>query len=208
MKNWMPFALLLATAPALAQNAGPTEAELELASFVAESAGTDGVQVHWTTVSERPDVFFIVQRSKNALTWETATGTAGLGLQETTIYTVLDAHPFTDVTYYRLMAVENGLMSELSDVFAMEHRPVPSIHFRSEPTPGRFMVSSEGLITELKVLNDRGQFMPMELDIRVDEVLVNIELLPPGNYYVQALVNGTPVLRPVTFTSSGAIIGG
>jgi hypothetical protein len=70
------------------------------------------------------------------------------------------------------------------------------------------MVSSEGLITQLKVLNDRGQFMPMELDIRVDEVLVNIELLPPGNYYVQALVNGTPVLRPVTFTSSGAIIGG
>jgi hypothetical protein len=159
-------------------------------------------------VSERPDVFFVVQRSKNALAWETATGTSGLGLQEITSYTVLDAHPFTDVTYYRLMAVENGLMTELSDVFAMEHQPEPSIHFRSEPVPGRFLVSSEGIITELNVLNDRGQFMPMELDIRADEILVNIELLPPGNYYVQAVVNGTPVLRPMTFTSSGTIIGG
>ena len=64
MNAYFPLVLMLATAPAFAQNAEPLEAELELVSFVAESAGPDGVRLHWTTVSERPNEFFLVQRSQ------------------------------------------------------------------------------------------------------------------------------------------------
>ena len=56
-------------------------------------------------------------------------------------------------------------------------------------------------------MNDRGQFIPLQLDIQSDEIRVNAELLTPGHYYVQALVNGSPVLRPVTFTGT-SVIGG
>lgn len=207
MKTYFPLVLMLATAPAFAQNAEPAEAELELVSFVAESAGPDGVRLHWTTVSERPNEFFLVQRSQNGLTWETATGTAGTGRTETTTYTVMDTHPFTDISYYRLLSLEGGVPTELSDVFAVAHQPMPQLNIYSQAEPGRFLVTSEGTITDLKLLNDRGQFIPLQLDIQSDEIRVNAELLTPGHYYVQALVNGSPVLRPVTFTGT-SVIGG
>ena len=207
MNAYFPLVLMLATAPAFAQNAEPLEAELELVSFVAESAGPDGVRLHWTTVSERPNEFFLVQRSQNGLTWETATGTAGTGRTETTTYSVMDTHPFNEISYYRLLSLEGGVPTELSDVFAIAHQPVPQLNIHSQTEPGRFLVTSNGTITELKLLNDRGQFIPLQLDIQSDEIRVNAELLTPGHYYVQALVNGTPVLQPVTFTGT-SVIGG
>jgi len=207
MNRWIPALLMLATAPAFAQTADPLEPELELTSFFAESAGPDGVRLHWTTMTERPNEFFVVQRSQNGMTWETATGTAGVGKAEPTTYTVTDAHPFQEVSYYRLLSVWNGEQTELSDEFAVMHSATPQLNIYSEPEPGRFMVTADGTITDLKVLNDRGQFIPMRLDVGTDEIMVNLELLVPGNYFVQALVNGSPVLRPVTLTSTG-IIGG
>lgn len=207
MNAYFPLVLMFATAPAFAQNAEPLEAELELVSFVAESAGPDGVRLHWTTVSERPNEFFLVQRSQNGLTWETATGTAGTGRTETTTYSVMDTHPFNEISYYRLLSLEGGVPTELSDVFAIAHQPVPQLNIHSQTEPGRFLVTSNGTITELKLLNDRGQFIPLQLDIQSDEIRVNAELLTPGHYYVQALVNGTPVLQPVTFTGT-SVIGG
>ena len=207
MNAYFPLVLMLATAPAFAQNAEPAQAELELVSFVAESAGPDGVRLLWTTVSERSNEFFLVQRSQNGLTWETATGTAGTGRTETTTYSVMDTHPFNEISYYRLLSLEGGVPTELSDVFAIAHQPVPQLNIHSQTEPGRFLVTSNGTITELKLLNDRGQFIPLQLDIQSDEIRVNAELLTPGHYYVQALVNGTPVLQPVTFTGT-SVIGG
>ena len=207
MNAYFLLVLMLATAPAFAQNAEPAQAELELVSFVAESAGPDGVRLLWTTVSERSNEFFLVQRSQNGLTWETATGTAGTGRTETTTYSVMDTHPFNEISDYRLLSLEGGVPTELSDVFAIAHQPVPQLNIHSQTEPGRFLVTSNGKITELRLLNDRGQFIPLQLDIQSDEIRVNAELLTPGHYYVQALVNGTPVLQPVTFTGT-SVIGG
>ena len=207
MNAYFLLVLMLATAPAFAQNAEPAQAELELVSFVAESAGPDGVRLLWTTVSERSNEFFLVQRSQNGLTWETATGTAGTGRTETTTYSVMDTHPFNEISYYRLLSLEGGVPTELSDVFAIAHQPVPQLNIHSQTEPGRFLVTSNGKITELRLLNDRGQFIPLQLDIQSDEIRVNAELLTPGHYYVQALVNGTPVLQPVTFPGT-SVIGG
>src|SRR5689334_13982534 len=107
MNNWMPLGLLLIAAPACAQEfdladasarSASAEATLELVSFTAESAGNDGIRLHWSTVSERPSEFFVVQRSSNGLTWETALGTPGAGRTGHTTYTMVDAHPFEDIS--------------------------------------------------------------------------------------------------------------
>jgi hypothetical protein len=217
MNNWLPLGLLLIAAPALAQNVDvadvatvrptATEAALELVSFTAESAGNDGVRLHWATVSERPNEFFVVQRSSNGLSWETAVGTPGTGRDGHTTYTIVDPHPFEEVSYYRLMSLEDGTATELSDVFAVDHHPQEALLIQNGKEPGRFVVTADGTLTDVKLLNDRGQFIQLPLDVQPDLVRVNAELLAPGTYYVQAVVNGNPVLRPVTFTGT-SIIGG
>lgn len=217
MNKWLSLGLLLATAPAFAQttdllapagtHTAATESALELVSFTAESAGKDGVRLHWATVSERPNEFFIIQRSKDGFNWETAMGAPGTGNSSHTTYTALDAHPFTAISYYRLLSLEGGVPTELSDVFAVEHHPASELQIAPGAAPGRFVVSADGTLTDVKLLNDRGQFVTLQLDYHNDHVAVNGELLAPGTYYVQAIVDGNPVLRPVIFTGT-SIIGG
>ncbi|MFT3884433.1 MAG: hypothetical protein QM724_03080 [Flavobacteriales bacterium] len=215
MNKWMLWGSLLIAAPAFAQDVDPadasaraaTDATLELVSFTAESAGAEGVRLHWSTLSERANVFFVVQRSSNGMTWETALGTPATGRNGHTTYTIVDPHPFEDVSYYRLLSLEGGESTELSDVFAVDHHRASALLIQNGTVPGRFVVTADGRLTDVKLLNDRGQFIPLPLDVQPGLVRVNAEQLAPGTYYVQAVVDGNPVLRSVLFTGS-AVIGG
>jgi len=216
MNTWLPLGLALIAAPAfsqapelLAQADRPSisETALELVSFTAENAGDEGVRLHWATVSERSNEFFVVQRSKDGLDWETAIGAPGRGSSDHTTYTAVDPHPFTAVSYYRLMALEDGVTREISEVFAVEHRPSTTLLIRPGDAPGRFVVMADGTLSDVHLLNDRGQFVTIPLDYRDEHVAMNAEQLTPGTYYVQAVVDGTPVMRPVVFTGT-RIIGG
>jgi hypothetical protein len=59
----------------------------------------------------------------------------------------------------------------------------------------------------MQLLNNRGQFIPMDLFLDGERVRVNAELLEPGTYYVQAVVNGKRTMRPVII-GNGGVIGG
>ncbi|HEY0976201.1 MAG TPA: hypothetical protein VGE21_01925 [Flavobacteriales bacterium] len=199
---------LLATAGGPAPDAPATAPNLELVSFVAQSQGDRNVQVRWSTLSEGHNELFILERSGDLRQWEAIAEVAGAGPHdEVRAYEVEDEAPLPGVSYYRLDHKRNGRVVELSDLFSVS-RPVQQV-LLIEPRlePGRFAVSAHGDLTDVRLMNNRGQFITMSLDIRADEVVVNAELLEPGTYYIQANVDGNPVLRPVIITTS-TVIGG
>lgn len=182
--------------------------EFELVSFVAEPVNGEGVTLRWSTGAEVPGCLFSVERSSDRMAWYPAFSQPGEGgTKGYTAYEVEDMAPITGVSYYRLVASEGSRQLEVSDEFAVEYAPAPALEFSNEMVPGNFRVQGRGPISELKVLNNRGQFIPMDLQYNDGKVLVKAEGLEPGTYFVQAVVDGTPVLRSVTVTATG-VIGG
>lgn len=180
----------------------------ELVSFVATPAAGEGVTIRWTTGTEAPEGRFTVERSGDRMNWKTAFTTDAEGNKEGyTPYEVVDISPLPGLSYYRLMASVGGKMLDISDDFAVEYRTEPALSFSNQQEPKRFTVQGNGNISDLHMLNDRGQFMPMQLNYFDGQVLVNAENLEPGTYFVQAVVGGTPVLRTVIVTTTG-VIGG
>jgi hypothetical protein len=170
---------------------------LELVSFEAASRGTDGVEVVFATVSERREELFTIQRSNDLLHWYDVVTLHGQGGTDTyTRYEIVDHAPLPGVSYYRLIGSTDGEDEELSDLFSVRHDTGPDLMIHDSAQPGRFTVQAQGHISSVSVLNNRGQFMEMELRLDADRVHVNAELLEPGTYYVQVVVDGQPMLRP------------
>lgn len=180
----------------------------ELVSFVANGMSGDGISLYWNTAAEVPNTTFIVERSSDRMNWRTAFTQDGEGNHSGySAYKVMDMAPLPGISYYRLIATSNGHELEVSDDFAVEYNPVPSLRIKGDRDPGRFTVLGDGSISDVQLLNNRGQFMQMDLNYSGAQVFVRTEGLEPGTYFVQATVNGNPVLRTVLVTASG-VIGG
>ncbi|MBS1580983.1 MAG: hypothetical protein JST66_02170 [Bacteroidetes bacterium] len=198
-------------APAPTAGATPTDAPaiLELVSFEAYVSGPEEkVQLRWATASERAHERFIIERSSDLEAWSPVMALDGEGHAAAyTRYEVEDPGPLEGVSYYRLRNLENGMSVELSDLFSVRRSSSQLLQILPDRSPGHFTVEADGPMTDVLLMDNRGQFIPMTLDIRDDRVLVNAELLAPGTYYVQAVVNGSPVQRPVIITGT-TVIGG
>jgi hypothetical protein len=184
------------------------EAELELVSFEASSTGHDGVLVRWTAINEQPGDLYRVERSNDLLSWYPATQLVVTTTRDGYIaHQTIDRAPFNGVSYYRLMHVGSQGEQELSDLFSVRHDLGNDLVIHDGHAPGHFVVLASGSISEMQLLNNRGQFIPMDLFLDGERVRVNAELLEPGTYYVQAVVNGKRTMRPVII-GNGGVIGG
>ena len=180
----------------------------ELVSFLAEPQFGEGISLRWVTGSEVANCLFTVQRSTDRMNWRSVFTRQGEGGPTGySGYDVMDMVPFNGISYYRLSTSVDGRLLDLSDDFAVEYRAAPDLQFTNEPIPGSFKVCGRGAVTNLQLLNNRGQFMPMDIQYSGGQVLVNTIGLEPGAYFVQAMVDGNPVLRTVIITATG-VIGG
>lgn len=215
MKPFLPFlafftpGLLFAQFDDLAAataNSGESPA-YELVSFVAAPISDEGIQLAWSTGGEPADVRFVVQRSVDRMNWRDVYEQAGESQQGYTAYRIMDVTPSPGVAYYRLLAYAGMRLLDHSDEFAVEYNVGPPLRFSCENRPGQFLVQADGPIAEVQLLNNRGQFVPMQLDYTDRGVMVQAEGLEAGAYYVQAVVAGKMVMRPITVTATG-VIGG
>lgn len=194
--------------PTLVHQGSAENSTYELVSFVAIIEEGKGVSLRWATASEATDSRFTVERSRDRMNWIAVLSTDGEGAQEGYLnYEVTDLAPLPGVSYYRLMATSHGKGLETSDDQVVEYHPGPALQFLNDREQGHFTVSASGDLTDVQVMNDRGQFIPMQLNYIDGGVTVNASGLEPGTYFVQALLNGAPVLRPVIVTANG-VIGG
>lgn len=186
----------------------PVEESLELVSFEASSTGHDGVLVRWTAINEQPGDLYRVERSNDLLSWYQATDLLVTTSRDGYIaHQAIDRSPFNGLSYYRLMHVGSAGEQEISDLFSVRHDLGQDLVIHDGHAPGHFVVLASGHIDEMQLLNNRGQFVPMDLFLDGERVRVNAELLEPGTYYVQAVINGKRTMRPVII-ANGSIVGG
>jgi hypothetical protein len=89
---------------------------VELIEFTAE-AKDDHVEVLWTTASELNNAAFVVERSADAVTFETLVSVPGAGNSNVTRqYVQLDKLPLPGISYYRLKQVDLNGEFEYSEI--------------------------------------------------------------------------------------------
>lgn len=85
---------------------------IELIDFSAIVSG-EKVDINWTTATEINNDYFIIEKSKDGINFETLTKVDAAGNSTSIInYTDVDLNPFTGISYYRLKQVDfNGTFS-------------------------------------------------------------------------------------------------
>ncbi|MBL7962838.1 MAG: hypothetical protein JNM31_03245 [Flavobacteriales bacterium] len=199
MRWTLPLILAASTLQAVAQQT-PTA---DLTSFVADASSPRGVRIHWATATENGTGRFVVERSMDGWEWTLVNELPAVGQSTRHVsYETWDTQAPTGVVQYRLLEVTTQGLEIISEVFSVQVVSHRGLSVESDHMPGRFVVrATVGQLQDVQLLNNRGQFMPVQLDVRPDAVWLNAELVPSGTYYIQAVVDGTPLLRSV-------IIGG
>lgn len=184
------------------------EPVFELVSFEAKPEENGGIALSWITAEEGIGIHFEVERSSDRMNWTSAIAIDGEGdMDGYAPYEATDVTPLIGISYYRLVISRMGEELEVSDDFSVEYAVDAAFRIQNDRTHGHFTIASTNTITDVQILNNRGQFLPMAIDYDGDLVRINAESLEIGTYFVQAMVNGIPVIQKLIITASGAITG-
>lgn len=184
---------------ALANSSGGSNPlPVELLTFDAKPNG-NVVDVTWKTASEINSDYFMVQHSKDGLTFYDVekVNAAGNSSSPRNYYSV-DYEPYDNISYYRLKQVDNDGKTTFSNVVAVKFNNPDLISVYPNPTIGPFNVSikaekgEEVLIVVRDLLGK--EFYSKVIVMANDKEVIAIDpsgKLAPGVYVVVATSNDT-----------------
>jgi hypothetical protein len=144
-----------------------------------------GVQLRWTTASEKQNAYFEVERRQGNQGFSALARVNGRGTSTSaTTYSFLDSSPQPGTAYYRLRQVDMDGTTTYSSVIAAS---VPalghSISLYPNPTAHQLRVTGAGEGGQYRVLNAQGT---VKLAGRITPGLcLNVEELPAGLYRLE-----------------------
>ena len=180
--NFSDFALASTLVNAFGSPANPLP--VELAAFTAERKAT-GVQLRWSTASERNSAFFEVQRSLDGHTFTPVSKVAGHGSSTSPVsYTSFDRAAPAGRLYYRLRQADADSSSTFSPVRSVSSGMLALSIF---PNPAQTIISFQnptGAPLPYRVLNQLGQVL-CEGVAPVGIATIYVAGLPAGSYLLE-----------------------
>lgn len=153
---------------------------VELLSFSANKNNTQ-VLVKWTTQTETNNDYFEVQRSTDALSFESLTRISGTNSNQITNYNYTDKYPHSGVNYYRLKQVDFDGKTTYSDIVSVNFR-ITSTQIFPNPVEDTFIIQSEKENISF-ILSDAKGTTILKGQIAGFQQNLNIEHLPNGTYF-------------------------
>jgi hypothetical protein len=105
------------------------------------------VELFWTTLSEQNNDYFSIEKSLDAINWETFNIIKSLGNSELVqTYSVFDSSPFNGLSYYRLKQTDIGGKSSYSKIESIFKHVQGEIEIYPNPNEdGLLKISTKGL---------------------------------------------------------------
>jgi hypothetical protein len=172
------------------KSVSPSPLPVELISFDASPFG-NGVNTSWTTVTEQNSNYFSVERSFDALQYDSIGFVKAAGNSNSTRnYQLFDAHPLRGISYYRLKQVNldhSFTYSSPVDVNLLNEGGV-GIY----PNPGSSMVNVVNCsgYDKLFVMDGLGR-LAATFDVKGNMMGLNLSELPDGIYFFTLFNNAT-----------------
>lgn len=174
-----------------------TPLPVELISFNAVLNAQNMVDVTWATASELNSCYFAVERSKDAVNWETVGTIKGAGNSNALLnYSTQDKDPYAGLSYYRLKQVDLDSTFQYSKMVAVKlNKNILGIY----PNPASDVMniifsSDKDQEIFIEVINSIGQLVQKEHFnvIRGSNSLnINVSKLAGGVYFIN-LKTDTP----------------
>jgi len=168
-------------------NAANSPLPVTLLSFTAVGeAGS--VVLDWTAVTQMDNAMFTVERSKSAVTWESIGQVAATGTTASSnSYTLVDRHPYSGTSYYRLLQTNPDGSQSYSEVRSVSLAGQSS-HVAIYPNPAvGFLTVSFSIAGqyEIAVFNPAGQPIMAPVSSSGQPVSLAVSSLPAGVYFVR-----------------------
>lgn len=169
---------------------------VELVSFSAICEDNNTITVNWTTASEHNSDYYIVEKSRDGLNWNTLATKAAAGNSIQLInYSVAD---ISGTVYYRLTQVDVDGASKMYDIVSTNCSSEKELALIAYPNPsnGQFTVKIENAVGgtyALKITDVFGKAIEEQtIDLETGTTLEKMkpEGLQPGVYMLQFIQNG------------------
>jgi len=146
------------------------------------------VKLEWATASEFNNNFFIIEKSKDAISWEKFDEINGAGNSNMpTYYYTEDLEPYNNISYYRLSQVDiDGTIKKL-ETRSVDFSQNNENDFIIYPNPTSNYLNIKGAnIENIKIFNSLGQNIYFRAKDYGDNIItINISDLPNGVFYVK-----------------------
>lgn len=184
---------------------GSNPLPIELLTFDAKLNSFKTVDLLWSTASEKNNDYFTIERSQDALNFESISTTDGAGTSESILhYSDVDLNPYQGVSYYRLKQTDFNGDFTYSNIVSIADNEDTSSAFNVFPNPGNgsiINVSFPGIENEeilVTLYNATGQEVFSKVIINTEnQTITSIEpsvKLASGVYLVTA-TNKNELLR-------------
>lgn len=160
---------------------------IELLSFKA-TPQVDAVNLEWSTLTERNNDFFTVERSSLGEEWESITTVKGAGTtSKKQSYAVLDERPLNGASYYRLRQTDFNGNFKYSNVRRVEFVAGVRLEVYPNPSSGTYTVTSSNDLTsaDVKMLDVLGRSVPVSVTNNAQNAVVEPGEIPQGVYFLR-----------------------
>ncbi len=164
---------------------------ITLRSFTG-SENEHGVQLEWITATEFENDYFTIQRSHDGKDFRDFARVDGAGSSSGDVtYRLLDADPFSERTYYRLLQTDlDGKTTVVKTIVVRTSERAETIEVTPNPSNGSFSfeLPAGAINSELKILNSAGAPVPFNHSQVGSRVNIDAQRLPKG-FYILKLVS-------------------
>ena len=166
-----------------------------LLSFTASLTEENTVLLQWATATEINNDYFLIQRSKDGINWETIIQTDGAGNSSQLInYSAIDGEPFSGISFYRLVQVDFNENHKNSNSIIIENNEMNNLTIYPNPViqSCKIVFDKNVAYNKLFLYNSMGQQMQLiKFDSAIQhEVELDLSGYPAGTYFLKS-ENGT-----------------
>jgi hypothetical protein len=177
-----------------------TPLPITLLSFNASLQSNRTVELNWITTNEVNNQYFAIQRSGNAVDFDSIGAVPGAGTTDVQQhYSYTDASPLAGTNYYRLKQVDQNGNASWSPIVSVRNQGSLQVSLSPNPAHDRLTISLG------TTANGKGVFRIIDMQGRIlqsanataDDVQeLNIAALAPGTYILQYLTETNSTTIP------------
>jgi hypothetical protein len=184
---------------------------VKLISFDANPVGDD-VALNWLTASEKNSAYFTVEKGKDALNFEVVGTVRGAGNSNSTrAYSLVDIHPFSGLSYYRLKQTDFDGKFTHSKIVAVNFNNKNNLDLLVYPNPNKSgddvsisILGSLNSTVYLDIYDGMGKKQysrTLKTNSENDNLTITVpsQLFSPGIYIITATSGETVLNRKLIF---------
>ena len=162
----------------------PLVLPVELISFDGENLENKN-HIFWKTISETNNAYFILEKSKDGVHWNSISQIEGKGTtNEASSYEYFDENNISNISYYRLLQVDFDGNSTPSQIIAISNEDYSNMIVYPNPSSDIVYVNCGKIVPSVNIYNYNG-----DLVLTSNSFSIDISKLSKGIYLLKTVVN-------------------